>query len=444
MTAISTSTYVKRRQALSNQIGSSSVAIVSAAFEKVRSLDTEYLFRQDSYFYYLTGFVEPEALLVLKQGKSILFCRDKDKMAEVWQGRRMGAEKAVEKLQVDEAYPLSEMAERLPELISGSDTFWYADGLYKSRDRMLEKLFKQLRAGAKRGLKAPSTRKDIRVLLDEMRLIKDEQELAIMRKAAEITSAAHCRAMEKAHPGMMEYQLEAELHHEFARKGARFPAYNTIVGAGDNACILHYTENQDFMAGGELVLIDAGCELNGYAADITRTFPVNGLFSEPQKLLYQLVLDSQYAAIEQVQPGKNFDAANQAAIRVLVEGLVKLGILKGNVEELIDESAQKEYFMHGIGHWLGLDVHDVGDYQRENQRQKRAFEPGMVLTIEPGLYIDEDAEVDPQWRGLGIRIEDNLIITESGHEIITHGVPKEIAEIEALMGEANAKHGASA
>lgn len=441
MTSISTSTYVNRRAQLQEAMGTHSVALISAGFEKVRSLDTEYLFRQDSYFYYLTGFVEPDALLLLKQGKSILFCRNKDKTAEIWQGRRLGAEKAKEKLLVDEAYPLSELQERLPALVSGSETLWHADGIHKSRDRMLEKLFQQLRAGVKRGLTAPTIRKDLRLLLDEMRLIKDDEELAIMRKAAKISAAAHCRAMDKAHPGMMEYQLEAELHHEFARKGARFPAYNTIVGSGDNACILHYTENQDVMAGGELVLIDAGCELNGYAADITRTFPVNGRYTEPQKQLYQLVLDAQVAAMEQVKPGSSFAKANRAAIRVITQGLLELDILKGNLEQLIEEGAQKEFFMHGIGHWLGLDVHDVGDYQREGQNQNRPFEPGMVITIEPGIYISEDADVDAKWQGIGIRIEDNLLITAEGHENLTQDVPKEIEQIEALMCEANAKNG---
>ena len=432
--------YVSRREKVFAQLGEQGVALIPAASEQMRSRDTEYLFRQDSYFFYLTGFVEPDALLVLKAGQSILFCREKDKTAEIWQGRRLGPTAAIDTLQLDQAYPLSELNERLPELVSGSEKLWYADGLYQAWDRKLETMAQQLRVGVKKGWKIPTLRCDLRPLLDEMRLIKDPAEIDLMRRAADITSAAHCRAMEKVHPGMMEYQLEAEIHHEFARRGARFPAYNTIVGAGDNACILHYTENQDVMAGGELVLIDAGCELEGYAADITRTFPVNGLFSQPQKQLYQLVLDAQYAAIEQVKPGNTFDDANQAAVQVIVNGLIELGILKGSVEQLLEENAHKEYFMHGIGHWLGLDVHDVGDYQREGQIQKRKFEPGMVLTIEPGLYIDESAQVSSHWQGMGIRIEDNLLVTATGHDILTHGSPKEIVEIEALMGVANAKY----
>ncbi|MCM2678890.1 Xaa-Pro aminopeptidase [Echinimonas agarilytica] len=436
--------YAQRRQRLLSQMGEHSIAILPAAQELTRSRDTEYAFRQDSYFYYLSGFNEPDAWLVLKPAtateveQSILFCRDKDRFAEIWQGRRLGAENAVQQLAVDHAYALSEMPEKLRELVSGTQTLWYAQGTYPACDERISALLNELRNNPKKGLAAPTQQHDIRVLLDEMRLIKDAAELDVMRQAGEISAQAHCRAMQSSHAGVGEYQLEAEIHYHFARNGARFPAYSSIVGGGANACILHYTENQDAIANDELVLIDAGCELAGYAADITRTFPVNGVFTEPQRQLYQLVLDAQYAAFKQVKPGSNFHAVNQAAIAVIVKGLVDLGILSGDINTLIEQNAQRAYFMHGIGHWLGLDVHDVGDYQRIDGRQTRAFEPGMVLTIEPGIYIDDTADVDPKWHNIGIRIEDNLLITENGYENFTAQVPKEIADIESLMANAHA------
>ena len=439
--------FVRRRTQLLAKLGANSIAIIPAAAEKIRSRDTEYHFRQDSYFYYLSGFCEPDALLVLKSGRapqSILFCRDKDRQAEIWQGRRLGAEQAKALLWVDAAYPLSELPTRMPELISGCSQLWYSEGLYPEWDQTVSAWLAQLRSASKQGLQVPHSRHDLRPLLDDMRLIKDADEIALMREACRVSAAAHVRAMEKAHPEQFEYQLEAEIVHEFMRHGARFPAYNTIVGAGDNACILHYTQNQDVMSAGELVLIDAGCEYAGYAGDITRTFPVNGQFTEPQQQLYQLVLDAQYAALAEMKPGSCFDKANQAAIRVMISGLLTLGILHGDLDALIESGAQRPYFMHGIGHWLGLDVHDVGDYHMSNKKATRPFEPGMVLTVEPGIYIDESAEVDAKWHNIGIRIEDNILITSQGHEILTSDAPKEIKAIEWLMAQAQARHGVAA
>lgn len=430
--------YVERRRQLMAQLPADSVVLIPAAKELTRSADTEYMFRQDSYFYYLTGFNEPDALLVLKpdaEQQVTLFCRVKDKLAEIWQGRRLGAEAAVAALQIDAAYPLTELDEQLRELVNGSSQLWYPDGLYSDWDEYVQNLIKTLRQGPKRGWQAPSMRRDVRGLLDEMRLIKDDDELAVMRRAAEISANAHCRAMEKSYAGIQEFQLEAEIHHEFARNGARFPAYNSIVGGGANACILHYTENQDAIADGDLVLIDAGCELAGYAADITRTYPINGRFSDEQKALYEIVLEAQKAALAEIKPGSNFHQANQAAVAVVTQGLLSLGILEGELDDLIANDAHKPFLMHGIGHWLGLDVHDVGDYQRTDGKQLRAFAPGMVLTIEPGIYIDDSHELDSRWHNIGIRIEDNVVITEDGYEMLTADVPKEADDIERLMAQ---------
>ncbi|MBW8192682.1 Xaa-Pro aminopeptidase [Neiella marina] len=436
---IPTTQYVERRRQLMAQLPADSVVLIPAAKELTRSADTEFMFRQDSYFYYLTGFNEPDALLVLKPDAEqavTLFCREKDKLAEVWQGRRLGVEAAVDTLQVDAAFTLAEVDEQLRELVNGTSQLWYPDGLYADWDEYVQNLIKTLRQGPKRGWQAPSMRRDVRGLLDEMRLYKDQHELAIMEQAATLSANAHCRAMEKAYPGIHEYQLEAEIHHEFARNGARFPAYNSIVGGGANACILHYTENQDAIADGDLVLIDAGCELAGYAADITRTFPVNGTFSDEQAALYQIVLEAQYAALAEVKPGSNFHQANQAAVAVVTQGLLSLGILQGELDDLIANDAHKPFLMHGIGHWLGLDVHDVGDYQRTDGKQLRAFKAGMVLTIEPGIYIDDSHDVDPKWHNIGIRIEDNVVITDNGHQLLTGDVPKDIDAIEQLMASA--------
>ncbi|MFC3031041.1 Xaa-Pro aminopeptidase [Pseudoalteromonas fenneropenaei] len=433
---IATAEFVARRAKLLAAMDNNAVAVIPAAREVTRSRDTEYAFRQDSDFFYLTGFKEPDALLVLTKSRdgecqTVLFCRNKDKIAEIWHGRRLGHEAAKTTLQFDATYPLSELDNELLPLVNGKRTLYFAQGTYADFDEQIWSLLSTLRGAPKKGYRAPEIIKDVRALVHEMRLFKSDAELAVMRKAAEISAEGHKRAMRFAKPGATEYQLEAEIHHHYAMQGARHPAYGTIVGAGNNANILHYTENSDTLRDGDLVLIDSGCELEGYAADITRTFPVNGRFSAAQKAIYELVLAAQYAAFEHVKPGGTLIAANKAAMRVMTEGLIKLGILSGELNELLENQACKAFYMHGLGHWLGLDVHDVGDYKQDEK--DRPFASGMVLTIEPGLYFDEDALVPEQYKGIGIRIEDDLLVTESGYEVLTKDVPKTVAEIEALM-----------
>ncbi len=431
---IAISEFKARRDALLAKMAENSVAIIPAATEVTRSRDTEFPFRQDSDFFYLTHFNEPDAVLVLVKkahGQSVLFCRNKDKHAEIWHGRRLGFEKAKTELLMDETHPLSRLNDELINLVSGCKTLYYGQGTYTHFDDKVWALLTHLRGNPKKGLSAPTVIHDVRTFVHEMRLIKSDAEQAIMRKAGEISAEAHIKAMQFAKAGATEYQLEAILHHHYAMQGARYPAYGTIVGSGDNANILHYTENSDTLTDGDLVLIDSGCELDGYAADITRTFPVNGHFSQPQAELYNLVLEAQQAAFMQIKPGNTLTDAANAANQVLAEGMIALGLLKGERDELIKTGAIKAFYMHGLGHWLGLDVHDVGDYKQGEQ--DRQFEPGMVLTIEPGIYVASDSEAPEQYRGIGIRIEDDLLVTEYGFENLTASVPKTIAEIEALM-----------
>ncbi|TRX54514.1 Xaa-Pro aminopeptidase [Thalassomonas sp. M1454] len=436
-TRIDVAEFATRRETLLAQMPENSVALIPAAKELTRSRDTEYLFCQDKDFYYLSGFHEPDALLVLVKNfgdESILFCRDKDPHQEVWHGRRVGPDAAQAEFGFDLTYTLDELEQVLPMYINGKDTLMFAQGANKEFDELVFACLNILRGGAKQGLTAPSTIVDIRDLIHEMRLIKSPAEIAIMREANVISGNAHKRAMRASKQGVFEYQLEAEILHEFAFNGARSAAYGTIVGGGENATILHYTDNEEVLMDGELVLIDAGAELAGYAADITRTFPVNGKFTKLQAKVYNLVLDAQIAAFNTIKPGSNFAIANQAANEVLTKGLYELGILSGDLDELIADKACKQYFIHGLGHWLGLDVHDVGDYQVDHDRnQLRAFEPGMVLTIEPGLYFDSEADVDEELQGVGIRIEDNILVTESGFENLTINAPKSIKEIENAM-----------
>ena len=428
------SEFTQRRTRLLAKMDPLSVAIIPAAKELTRSRDTEYAFRQDSDFFYLTGFNEPDAVLVLTPGAAVettLFCRAKDKMAEIWCGRRMGPEQAKEQLGFDASYALDCLDEHLLALINGQQHLYFAQGTYPDFDQQIWQHINTLRNGPKRGYKAPHTIKDIRALIHEMRLFKSDAELDLMRQAGKISAEGHIRAMKYAKAGATEYQLEAEIHHHYAMNGARHPAYGTIVGSGDNANILHYTENSAPLVDGDLVLIDSGCELQGYAADITRTFPVNGHFTAPQKQLYQLVLDAQLAALAVVKPGNTLKMAGDEAIKVLTQGMIDFGLLQGELNELIDSQAFKAFYMHGVGHWLGLDVHDVGEYKQDEK--DRPFEPGMVLTIEPGIYVANDAIAPEQFKGIGIRIEDDVVITRSGHEVLTADVPKTIADIEALM-----------
>jgi Xaa-Pro aminopeptidase len=428
--------FLARRTRLLAQLDKNAVAIIPAATELTRSRDTEFPFRQDSDFFYLTGFKEPDAVLVLCKDKeenvqSHLFCRNKDKVAEIWHGRRVGFEQAKAQYLFDHTYPLSELDEQLALLVNTKRVLYYGQGTYSAFDDKVWSLLNMLRGAPKKGYRAPEIIKDIRPLIHEMRLFKSNAEIAVMRKAAQISCEAHKRAMRFAKAGATEYQLEAEIHHHYAMQGARHPAYGTIVGSGNNANILHYTENSDELKDGDLILIDSGCELEGYAADITRTFPVSGQFSEPQKQLYELVLQAQQAAFAHVKPGGTLVEANQAAMKVMTSGLIQLGILAGELDTLMESQACKAFYMHGLGHWLGLDVHDVGEYKLDEA--DRPFEPGMVLTIEPGLYFDEDAQVPAQFKGIGIRIEDDLLVTKDGFENLTAAVPKAIADIEALM-----------
>ncbi len=431
--------YQRRRQALLAKMAAGSALIIFASPEQTRSADSEYPFRQSSDFWYLTGFNEPEAVLILiksdeTHNHSVLFNRVRDLTAETWFGRRLGQDAAPQKLGIDRALPYDDIRQQLHLLLNGLDVVYHAQGQYDYADSIVFAAVDKLRNGSRQNLRAPVTMTDWRPWLHEMRLFKSAEEIAVMRKAGQITAQAHTRAMEKCRPGMFEYHLEAEIHHEFTRHGARYPAYNTIVGGGENGCILHYTENESELRDGDLVLIDAGCEYLGYAGDITRTFPVNGKFSLAQRTIYDIVLASQYKAISLLTAGNSIRDANEQVIRIMLHGLVDAGVLEGDVDQLIAEKAHQRFYMHGLSHWLGLDVHDVGDYGSSTRDRK--LEPGMVLTVEPGLYIAPDANVPAEFRGIGIRIEDDILITEHGSEIFTADVIKDPDDIEALMAGA--------
>ncbi|EOC1455369.1 Xaa-Pro aminopeptidase [Cronobacter sakazakii] len=430
--------FLRRRQALLANMAPASAALIFAAPEATRSADSEYPYRQNSDFWYFTGFNEPEAVLVLiksdeTHSHSVIFNRLRDKTAEIWFGRRLGQEAAPAKLGVDRALAFNEIDEQLYQLLNGLDVVYHAQGEYAYADAIVFAALDKLRRGARQNLSAPATITDWRPWVHEMRLFKSPEELALMRRAGEISALAHTRAMQKCRPGMYEYQLEGEILHEFTRHGARFPSYNTIVGGGENGCILHYTENESQLRDGDLVLIDAGCEYKGYAGDITRTFPVNGKFTPAQRAVYDIVLESLETALRLFRPGTSIQDVTGDVVRVMVKGLIGLGILKGDVEQLVAENAHRPYFMHGLSHWLGLDVHDVGFYGPD---RSRILAPGMVITVEPGLYIAPDADVPEEYRGIGIRIEDDIVITETGNENLTASVVKSADDIEALMAAA--------
>ncbi|EKY3230596.1 Xaa-Pro aminopeptidase [Cronobacter malonaticus] len=430
--------FLRRRQALLAKMAPASAALIFAAPEATRSADSEYPYRQNSDFWYFTGFNEPEAVLVLiksdeTHSHSVIFNRLRDKTAEIWFGRRLGQEAAPAKLGVDRALAFNEIDEQLYQLLNGLDVVYHAQGEYAYADTIVFTALDKLRRGARQNLSAPATLTDWRPWVHEMRLFKSPEELAVMRRAGEISALAHTRAMQTCRPGMYEYQLEGEILHEFTRHGARFPSYNTIVGGGENGCILHYTENESQLRDGDLVLIDAGCEYKGYAGDITRTFPVNGKFTPAQRAVYDIVLESLETALRLFRPGTSIQDVTGDVVRVMVKGLIGLGILKGDVEQLVAENAHRPYFMHGLSHWLGLDVHDVGFYGPD---RSRILAPGMVITVEPGLYIAPDADVPEEYRGIGIRIEDDIVITETGNENLTASVVKSADDIEALMAAA--------
>lgn len=430
--------YSHRRQQLMAKMESNSIAILPTAPVTVRNGDVEHSFRQDSNFYYLSGFSEANACLVLipnrKEGEYIVFCEDKDPAMEIWTGRRAGPEGVAKEFFADEAYPIEAIDSVLPDLLEGKNRVYTSMGANSQFDNQLNHWISQVKAKVRKGAKVPHEFSVLDYLLNEMRLIKSSAEIEMMQKAADISAVAHCRAMTTAKPGCYEYQLEAEILHEFTREGSRWPAYPSIVGGGENACILHYTNNDAVIEDGGLILIDAGCELDYYAADITRTFPVNGKFSPEQKALYELVLKAQLAAIDEVKPGNSWNAGHEAAVQILVEGLVELGLLKGDIDTLIEDESYKTFYMHRTGHWLGMDVHDVGEYRLD--KEWRPLKEGMALTVEPGLYVAPDCEeVEARWRGIGIRIEDDVIVTKDGCHILSHKVPKTVAEIEALMGQ---------
>ena len=415
------------------------VAILPTATEKPRNRDNPYPYRADSYFQYLTGFTEPEAVLVLVAGddaRSILFCRDRDPDQEIWDGFRCGPERAPETLGVDEAHSIKSLGEKLPDLIANRPALWHSLGFDAAWDERIGNALNAVRAQARTGKRTPAVMYDLRTALDEMRLIKDAHEIALMRRAADIAAAAHRRAMRAAAPGRWEYEIEAEFLHEFRRSGSQSPAYSTIVASGAGGCILHYITNDRQMRDGELLLIDAGCELDGYASDITRTFPVNGRFSGAQEDVYELVEAAQAAAIATIRPGAHFMAAHEAALKVIAQGLVDLKLLHGSVDGVIESESYKRFFMHRTSHWLGMDVHDVGDYKTsESKDEWRSLAPGMVLTVEPGCYIRAADDVPAAFHDLGIRIEDDVLVTANGGEVLTAAAPKSIADIEALMAD---------
>lgn len=428
--------FARRRRQLMRMMDSDAIGILPAAPVRVRNRDVDYPYRPDSDFYYLTGFPEPEAVAVLVPGRAhgeyILFCRERDPEMETWHGRRAGLEGACEIYGADDAFPIGDIDDILPGLLENRERVFCTMGCNAVFDKQLMDWLNQVRGRSRAGVNPPGEFVSLDHLLHDLRLFKSRAEIGLMRKAVKATVAAHERAMQVCRPGMTEYQLEAELLHQFALHGARAPAYPPIVGGGANGCILHYTENSDELRSGDLVLIDAGGEYENYAADVTRTFPVNGRYSPAQKALYDLVLEAQFAAIEKMKPGNHWNEPHEAAVRVLTKGMVKLGLLKGSVPKLIKDEAHKRFYMHRTGHWLGMDVHDVGDYKVGGEW--RVLEPGMVLTVEPGLYIPAGSRgVAKKWWNIGIRIEDDVLVTGGAPEVLSAAAPKTVAEIEALM-----------
>lgn len=428
--------YAVRRLRLAQEM-QAGVAVVPTAPERVRNRDSHYLYRFDSHFWYLTGFPEPDAVLVIVAGakpRSILFCRERSAEREIWDGTRFGPEAARERFGFDEAHSISALDEELPKLIADQPALYYPVGGDAAWDARAMKWLNAVREKARSGVAAPERVHDVRALVDEMRLVKDESELATMRSAAGISAAAHRRAMQAARPGRFEHEIEAELLYEFRRRGAQFPAYWPIVASGPNACVLHYVANDAEFRDGDLLLIDAGCELQGYASDLTRTFPVNGRFTGPQRDAYELVLAAQAAAMGKVRAGNAWNEPHEAAVRVLAQGMIDLKLLTGSLDEVLEKETYKRFYMHRTGHWLGLDVHDAGDYKRSGQW--RPLVPGMTLTVEPGIYIRAGADVPEAMRDIGVRIEDDVLVTDGDCEVLTAEAPKRVDDIEALMRSA--------
>jgi Xaa-Pro aminopeptidase len=426
--------FEQRRRDLMAHMGGG-IAIVPTAPVRTRNRDVEYPYRPDSDFYYLTHFPEPEAVAVLVPGRShgeyLLFCRERNPDREIWDGRRAGVEGAREVYGADDAFPIDDIDEILPGLLENREKVFYSMGRYREFDQRLLNWVNEVRGKSRNGVHAPGEFVDLNHILHEMRLIKRPEELKLMRRACKVAGAAHRRAMQACRPGKMEYEIEAELLYEFKKGGASFPAYSPIVGGGANGCVLHYTENSAALRDGDLLLIDAGAEIDGYASDITRSFPVNGRFRPEQRALYEVVLAAQHAAIEQVRPGKHWNEPHETAVRVLTQGLRDLGLLTGDVDNHIESGDYKRFYMHRTGHWLGMDVHDVGDYKVADEW--RLLEPGMVLTVEPGLYVGDGPDIPPGFRHTGIRIEDDVAVTRDGCEVLSQDVPKSVVDIEALM-----------
>jgi Xaa-Pro aminopeptidase len=426
--------YAQRRKQLMRMMNDNSVAILPSAPTLIRNRDVEHGFRQDSDFMYLSGFNEPESVIVLipnrKRGEYVLFCRDRDPMKETWDGRRYGPEGAIEHFGAAEAYPIEDLEDILPGLMEDRDCVYYTIGLNPEFDKHVMACVNNLRRQSRRGARAPYEFVSLDYLLHDMRLYKSREELSLMRKAAKISVQAHINAMKICQPGLYEYELEAEFLCAFKRNGADW-AYSSIVGGGENGCILHYTENNSSLKDKDLVLIDAGAEYQGYAADITRTFPVNGKYTVPQKEIYEVVLKAQEAAFAQVKPGNHWNDPHNAAVKALTKGMVEIGLLKGKPAQLIKDGSYMKYYMHRTGHWLGMDVHDVGDYKVDDNW--RLLEPGMVLTVEPGLYIPAGIRGAKRWWNIGVRIEDDLAVTKDGYELLTKGLPRTVDEIETLM-----------
>jgi len=427
------SIYRARREKLARAM-QAGIAVIPTAPERVRNRDSHYPYRFDSHFYYLSGFAEPASVLVIIAGDapcSLLFCRERDEEREAWDGLRYGPEAARERFGFDQAHPIGKLDELLAGLLENQPAFFYPVGADPEWDARAMKWLNAVRTRARAGVAAPERMQDVRALIDEMRLVKDAQELSVMRRAARISAAAHRRAMQAARPGRNEYEVEAELLHEFRRNGAQFPAYSPIVAGGANACVLHYVANDAPLRDGDLLLIDAGCELDGYASDLTRTFPVSGRYSGAQREVYEIVLAAQAAAMDKVRAGNAWNEPHDAAVRVLAQGMLDLGLLKGALAEILEKESYKRFYMHRTGHWLGLDVHDAGDYKR--QGAWRALVPGMTLTVEPGLYIRAASDIAPRLHGIGVRIEDDVLVTDKSCEVLTAEAPKSVEAIEALM-----------
>jgi len=428
--------FSERRSELSKKVLEDSAIIVASSPVKSRISDTDYLYRQDSNFYYLSGYEEPESILLIrpyaKKDNFIIFCRDRDPLKEQWDGFRSGQTGAVQDFGADKSLSISSIDSLMPDLLAGAKNIYYSMSSPCGLDKRINIWVDQIRLNTRAGAEPPQNLLSLDSIIHEMRLLKSDEEIEVMKQAAEITTEAHIRAMKAVKPGMFEYQLEAEYLYAFNKNGARAPAYNSIVGGGNNACILHYVENNSELKDGDVVLVDAGCEYKYYASDVTRTFPVNGSFTEEQKQIYSVVLEAHKQSMDQLKPGNKWNLAHEKSVEVIVEGLIDLGIIKGSKQEAIDTGEYSKYYMHRIGHWLGMDVHDVGSYKQDGDW--RDLEPGMVMTIEPGIYILDSLEgVEDKWKGIGVRIEDDVLVTKEGFEVLTPDIPRSIEEVESTV-----------